>query len=116
MNETKTTIGSTTQGTRPRLGVRLALLALHFYKANLSFLFAGTCRFHPTCSRYAADAIERYGVARGSWLALRRLARCQPFSGKFGYDPVPETWNENHSSNCEAAPGGQETTANGVRV
>jgi uncharacterized protein len=101
---------------RPHAGVRLALLVLQFYKANLSFLFAGSCRFHPTCSRYAYEAIERYGVARGGWLALRRLARCQPFSGKFGVDPVPEAWDEMHSNGSEAAPGGQETTANGVRA
>jgi uncharacterized protein len=68
---------------------RLALLALRFYKAYLSILFAGACRFEPTCSQYTYEAIERFGVARGSWLALRRLGRCQPFSGKFGYDPVP---------------------------
>jgi putative membrane protein insertion efficiency factor len=71
-------------------GVRAALFALRFYKAYLSLLFAGACRFEPTCSRYAYEAIERFGVARGSWLALNRLGRCQPFSGKFGFDPVPD--------------------------
>ena len=50
----------------------------------------GACRFEPTCSRYAYEAIERFGVFRGCWLGLKRLSRCQPFSGKFGYDPVPE--------------------------
>lgn len=72
------------------LGVRVALFALRFYKAYLSLLFAGACRFEPTCSRYAYEAIERFGVARGSWLALKRLGRCQPLSGKFGFDPVPD--------------------------
>jgi putative membrane protein insertion efficiency factor len=72
------------------VGVRVALFALRFYKAYLSLLFAGACRFEPTCSRYAYEAIERFGVARGSWLALKRLGRCQPLSGKFGFDPVPE--------------------------
>jgi putative membrane protein insertion efficiency factor len=71
-------------------GVRVALLALRFYKAYLSLLFAGCCRFEPTCSQFSYEAIERFGVARGSWLTLKRLARCQPFSGRFGYDPVPE--------------------------
>jgi putative membrane protein insertion efficiency factor len=47
------------------------------------------CRFHPSCSAYAIEAIERHGAGRGSWLTLRRLARCQPFGG-FGVDPVPE--------------------------
>jgi uncharacterized protein len=68
----------------------MALFALRFYKAYLSILFAGSCRFQPTCSQYSYEAIERFGVARGAWLTLKRLARCQPFSRKFGYDPVPE--------------------------
>jgi putative membrane protein insertion efficiency factor len=71
--------------------VRVALLALQFYKAYLSFLFAGSCRFEPTCSQYAYQGIERFGVARGVWLGLKRLLRCHPLSGKFGYDPVPES-------------------------
>ena len=72
------------------LPVRTALFALRFYKAYLSILFAGSCRFEPTCSRYAYEAIERFGVMRGSWLGLQRLLRCHPLSRKFGYDPVPE--------------------------
>jgi len=69
----------------------MALTALRIYKAYFSFLFAGSCRFEPTCSRYAYEAIERFGVLRGSWLGLKRLLRCQPLSRKFGYDPVPES-------------------------
>ena len=72
------------------VGVRLALAALRFYKAYLSVLFGGSCRFVPTCSSYAYEAVERFGVARGSWLTLKRLLRCHPLSRKFGYDPVPE--------------------------
>jgi putative membrane protein insertion efficiency factor len=75
-------------------GVRAALFALRFYKAYLSMLFAGSCRFEPTCSQYAYEAVERFGVACGSWLAMKRLARCQPLSRKFGHDPVPENWEE----------------------
>jgi len=75
-------------------GVRAALFALSFYKAYLSVLFAGTCRYEPTCSRYAYEAIERFGVLRGGWLGLKRLLRCHPLSGRFGYDPVPEKWEE----------------------
>lgn len=78
----------------PNLPVRIALLALRFYKTYLSFLFAGNCRFDPTCSQYAYLAIERFGVLRGVWLGLRRLLRCHPLSRKFGYDPVPEAWRE----------------------
>ncbi|PYT80475.1 MAG: membrane protein insertion efficiency factor YidD [Acidobacteria bacterium] len=76
------------------LPVRIALLALRIYKAYLSLLFAGNCRFHPTCSQYAYEAIERFGVGRGIWLGMKRLLRCHPLSRKFGYDPVPESWDE----------------------
>ena len=84
------------QARHASLGVRIAMYALRFYKAYLSMLFAGTCRFEPTCSRYAYEAIERFGVARGTWLGLKRLLRCHPLSRKFGYDPVPESW-ESHA-------------------
>jgi uncharacterized protein len=75
-------------------GVRLTLGVLRFYKAYLSLLVGGSCRFEPTCSMYAYEAVERFGVARGSWLALKRLLCCHPLSGKFGYDPVPEAWRD----------------------
>ena len=74
--------------------VRAALFVLSFYKSYLSVLFAGTCRYEPTCSRYAYEAIDRFGVLRGGWLGLKRLLRCHPLSGRFGYDPVPEKWEE----------------------
>jgi uncharacterized protein len=73
-----------------RLSVRLALFALRFYKLYLSALVGGSCRFQPTCSVYAYEAVERFGVLKGSWLALKRLLRCHPLSRKFGFDPVPE--------------------------
>jgi uncharacterized protein len=71
-------------------GVRTALFALRVYKTYLSVLFAGSCRFEPSCSQYTYEAIERFGVARGVWLGSKRLLRCQPLSRRFGYDPVPE--------------------------
>src|SRR5207247_1303913 len=75
---------------RPPAHLRAALLALRVYQAYLSHLFAGSCRFQPTCSRYAYEAIQRFGLARGAWLAVKRLLRCHPISRSFGFDPVPE--------------------------
>lgn len=69
---------------------KACLAALRIYKVYLSAHMPGGCRFDPTCSVYAYQAIERFGVFRGSWLALRRLLRCHPLSRRFGFDPVPE--------------------------
>jgi putative membrane protein insertion efficiency factor len=68
--------------------VKVALFLLRAYKLIISPLFAGSCRFSPSCSEYAAEAVQRFGVARGSWLGLTRLARCHPFCAG-GHDPVP---------------------------
>jgi putative membrane protein insertion efficiency factor len=68
---------------------RIALVLLRAYQLLLSPLFAGSCRFVPSCSAYAVDAIARFGVLRGSLLALRRLARCRPLAA-YGFDPVPQ--------------------------
>jgi len=70
--------------------VKAALAGLRIYKVYLSAHMPGGCRFDPTCSVYAYEAIERFGVMQGSWLGLKRLLRCHPLSRKFGYDPVPE--------------------------
>jgi putative membrane protein insertion efficiency factor len=67
---------------------RACLGMLRAYKLMLSPMFAGSCRFVPSCSEYAAEAVARHGVIRGSFLAARRLARCNPF-GAHGLDPVP---------------------------
>ena len=68
---------------------RIALALLKFYKAAISPYWPGVCRFHPTCSEYAAEAIGSHGVIRGSAMAARRLARCHP-GASGGFDPVPE--------------------------
>jgi putative membrane protein insertion efficiency factor len=66
--------------------VFLALIG--FYRRGISPYTPSACRYTPTCSVYAQEAIEKYGAGKGGWMALRRLLRCHPFGGK-GYDPVP---------------------------
>ncbi|MBI4757931.1 MAG: membrane protein insertion efficiency factor YidD [Chloroflexi bacterium] len=66
----------------------IALGAIRFYQATISRLLPPTCRFYPSCSHYGYEAIARYGVIRGGWLAAKRIARCNPFNPG-GYDPVP---------------------------
>lgn len=69
---------------------RAAVTALlRFYRAAISPLFPPVCRFHPTCSEYALEAVERYGAVRGSWLTMKRLLRCHPLC-RGGFDPVPD--------------------------
>jgi putative membrane protein insertion efficiency factor len=65
------------------------LVLLTLYKGLISPLFAGSCRFAPSCSEYAREAIVEHGALKGSWLAARRLARCHP-AGPCGFDPVPQ--------------------------
>jgi len=96
--------------------VRSALFALRFYKAYLSILFAGSCRFEPTCSRYAYEAIERFGVLRGVWMGIKRLARCHPLSKKFGHDPVPEKWEVFSPGNDAAGDGHSAAQSNEVHL
>lgn len=67
---------------------RLLLRFIKLYQAT-SVVRTPRCRYMPTCSHYAVEAIERHGAPRGTWLALRRIGRCHPL-GSFGFDPVPE--------------------------
>ena len=71
----------------------LLLAAIRAYQVFLSPLAFSACKFHPSCSRYAYEAIERHGVRRGVWLAMKRLWRCRPFAPG-GYDPVPDAGEE----------------------
>lgn len=64
------------------------LFLIRAYRKWISPYKKPCCRFIPTCSQYAIEAIEKYGAFKGSYLAIRRLLRCHPFSGKSGYDPV----------------------------
>jgi len=66
----------------------LLVLMIRGYQLWLSPVLPAACRYYPTCSAYAIEALERHGAARGTWLAIRRIARCHPFRSG-GYDPVP---------------------------
>ena len=67
---------------------KLLSLLIRGYRYAISPLLGIHCRFHPSCSAYALEALERHGTVRGAWLALRRLVRCQPWHPG-GHDPVP---------------------------
>ena len=82
----------------------LALGLVHAYRYGISPLLPAACRFQPTCSAYAIEAIQRHGPVKGGWLALRRIARCHPW-GRHGYDPVPESSNAApEAPRCSHAP------------
>ena len=74
--------------TLKQLPRRLARGLIRVYQVAISPLLGNRCRFHPSCSHYALEAVERFGVLKGSWLAARRLGRCHPFHPG-GFDPVP---------------------------
>jgi uncharacterized protein len=67
---------------------RILIGGIRFYRKGISPLLPPSCRFEPTCSAYGLEAIQRHGAAKGGWLTLRRILRCQPFC-RGGYDPVP---------------------------
>ena len=85
----------------------LAGTAIRGYQLLIAPLFAGACRFEPTCSAYAAEAIDRFGAVRGGWLALKRVARCHPWGG-LGFDPLPDDEprpRAETAAGCRAAEG-----------
>jgi len=70
-----------------RLLTTLLLLPVYFYRLCISPIMPASCRFTPTCSEYAIQALKKHGPFKGSWLTIKRLARCHPWGGS-GYDPV----------------------------
>lgn len=95
------------EGHAPRDRARTSPLAsvarglVLFYRGGISPYFAPSCRYHPTCSQYALDAIDEHGALRGAWLAVKRIGRCHPWH-EGGYDPVPRAARP-HS--CSHGPG-----------
>ncbi len=71
-----------------RIISHLLLLPVYFYRAAISPLLPPVCRYTPTCSQYAIEAIKKHGPFNGLWLAIKRIARCHPWGGS-GHDPVP---------------------------
>jgi uncharacterized protein len=82
------TMNSPTTGQRSA-GTWLLLLLVRLYQIFFSPFLGGACKFYPSCSRYAQEAIAMHGARRGAWLAMKRLGRCRPFT-RGGFDPVPE--------------------------
>lgn len=76
-------------GTRNRVGVRSIVFVINLYRTMISPLRPASCRFSPTCSQYAVEALVEFGVIRGSWLTVVRLAKCGPWH-RGGWDPIPE--------------------------
>lgn len=70
------------------IGISIVLLPVYFYKYCISPWTPASCRYMPTCSQYAIEAVKKYGPFKGGWLAVKRIARCHPWGGS-GFDPVP---------------------------
>ncbi|MEO0079159.1 MAG: membrane protein insertion efficiency factor YidD [candidate division WOR-3 bacterium] len=89
--------------------VRLLRMLIRFYQLSLGTVLPNSCRFHPTCSEYALCALAEHGPVLGTWLALRRILRCHPFSAG-GYDPVPRF----DTPHPDPLPQGAKESASGV--
>jgi putative membrane protein insertion efficiency factor len=77
-----------------------AVTLISGYQLLVSPVLPGTCRFHPTCSKYAGEAFTQYGVFKGAWLSLKRIGRCHPW-GEPGFDPVPKhVHNQAGNTSC----------------
>ena len=87
---------------RPTAAARLLMLLLTGYRRFVSPLLGPRCRFYPSCSAYALEAVQVHGALRGSWLAVRRLSRCHPFHAG-GLDPVPAPGKPGQAGRADAA-------------
>ena len=89
---------------RPGPVARVLLVPIHFYRRWISPVLPPTCRFEPSCSAYAVEALTTHGALRGTWLTVHRLARCAPW-GRAGYDPVPPRRDAAPSADDRDGPG-----------
>ena len=86
-----------------RIFAQMLALPIRAYRLLWSPWVGHNCRYQPTCSAYALEALERHGALKGSWLAARRIGRCHPF-GASGYDPVPPATGETPPQNPPSSP------------
>jgi putative membrane protein insertion efficiency factor len=85
---------------RSGITARALLVLLRVYQTYLSSMNISACKFYPSCSHYAGEAVQRFGARRGLWLTLKRLGRCQPFT-RGGFDPVPDFTPHSHNSHSD---------------
>lgn len=94
---------------------RILIAVVRFYQLGISPWFPGSCRYHPTCSAYAIEAIRRHGSLRGVYMSARRVARCHPWGGH-GYDPVPERLGRRGHGDEEPTTERTQSTSRNDRV
>ncbi len=99
----KKKVAATARPHKPSTMRTLFLACIRLYQLVLSPLTPPHCRFQPTCSEYAREAVERFGPLRGGLLAAKRLAKCHPFGGR-GFDPVPETLHKHEPATAATGP------------
>lgn len=85
-------------GSLEKAAVALLVGLIDVYRYTLSYVLGRQCRFTPTCSVYARQALQKHGLLRGVWLAVRRVGRCHPWGGA-GFDPVPDVWHQHRQKN-----------------